>query len=114
MSTRFARFALTAVALAGLAGTTVATATPAQALSGPIQFLTAEPNDTAPTQLVAANEVAEPGLGPIIPLPVTIYRVVDGANQAVASGTGTVVYPCAGDSVNTYTAVGKTLTVPCG
>lgn len=113
-SHRHPRIAVTTAAVTVLAGAAIATASPAQALSGPVQSLAAEPNDTAPTQLIATNLVIEPGLGPIINFPVTIYRVVDGAQQAVASGTGNAVYQCAGAAVHTYTAVGKTLTVPCG
>ena len=66
------------------------------------------------TTLTAVAELSYFPLGPIIPLPVTISRVVNGTAQVVASGKGSVTYQCQGTAVNTYTAVGKTLTVPCG
>jgi hypothetical protein len=90
-------------------GGAVATAAPAYALGGPIQTF----NATA-TTLTAVNEISYWPLGPTVPLPVSISRVVNGSEQVVASGTGFVQYTCNGAVVNTYTAPGKELTVPCG
>lgn len=84
------------------------TAAPAHA-AGLIQSFSA----TA-TTLTAVNEMSYFPLGPIIPLPVSISRVVGGASQVVASGSGFVQYQCNGSATNTYTAVGRELRVPCG
>jgi hypothetical protein len=106
MPRRFHRYAVVAAGVALLAGVT---ATPAYALGGPIQTFTA----TA-TTLTAVNEYSYWPLGPTILFPVSISRVVDGSAQVVASGKGFVQYKCNGAAVNTYTALDKTLTVPCG
>ncbi|MEV6826634.1 hypothetical protein [Amycolatopsis sp. NPDC051102] len=82
---------------------------PAHAISGLIQNFAA----TA-TTLSAVNQLSNFPLGPIIPLPVSISRLVGGSEQVVASGVGFVQYQCDGAAINTYTAVGKELTVPCG
>ena len=109
MSRGIHRYVVTAAAVTALAGASVVTASPAQAISGPLQTFTA----TA-TELSAVNQLWYTPLGPIINFPVTISRVVDGSDVPVASGSGFVTYQCDGAAVNTYTAVGKTLTVPCG
>ena len=82
---------------------------PAQAVSGPIRSFTA----TA-TTLTAVNQYSYFPLGPIIPLAVSISRIVDGGTQVVASGKGVVRYQCDGAALNTYTANGMELTGPCG
>jgi hypothetical protein len=109
MSRRIQRPVLIAATVATLMGGAVATAAPAHALGGPIQSFTA----TA-TTLTAVNEISYWPLGPTVPLPVSISRVVGGTEQVVASGNGFVQYTCNGTAVNTYTAVGKELTVSCG
>jgi hypothetical protein len=105
----FPRYAVIAAAATLLTGGSVATATPADALSGPIQSFTA-----SATALTAVNKMSYFPLGPIIPLPVSISRLVDGSAQVVAGGTGVARYQCDGTAINTYIAVGKELTVPCG
>ncbi|MGW4059275.1 hypothetical protein ACWEGE_13390 [Amycolatopsis sp. NPDC004747] len=97
-----------AVIASGIALLTGATTAPAHA-AGVIRNFSA----TA-TTLTAVNEISYFPLGPIIPLPVSISRVVDGAPQVVASGQGFVQYQCNGTATNTYTAVDRELTVPCG
>ncbi|EOD70411.1 hypothetical protein H480_00962 [Amycolatopsis vancoresmycina DSM 44592] len=92
----------------GVALLTGATTVPAHA-AGVIQNFSA----TA-TTLNAVNEISYFPLGPIIPLPVSISRVVDGSPQVVASGKGFVQYQCNGTAVTTYTALDRQLTVPCG
>jgi hypothetical protein len=103
------RYALTAAAVVVLAGGAIATASPAQALDGPITTFTA-----TSTALTATDIDFLSPLGPVIPFPVSISRLVHGSAQVVASGRGSAVYQCDGSAVNTYTAVGKQLTVPCG
>lgn len=109
MPHRFPRYAVIAAAVALLTGGAVATATPAHAVAGPIQSFTA-----SATTLTAVNEYSYWPLGPIVPLPVSISRMVNGSAQVVASGKGSVRYQCDGTAINTYTAIGKELTVPCG
>ena len=109
MPHRFQRSTVIVVAVALLTGGAVAAATPAHALGGTIQTFTA----TA-TTLTAVNEISYWPLGPTILFPVSISRLVDGSEQVVASGKGFVQYQCNGTAVNTYTAVGKELTGPCG
>jgi hypothetical protein len=103
------RYAVITVAVAFLTGGAVATASPAQATVRLNQMFYA----IGPT-LTAVNEVWN-FPGPNIPLPVSISRLVDGSPQVVASSAwGRVNYQCNGTAINTYTAVGKELTVPCG
>jgi hypothetical protein len=109
MPNRFHRYAVLAAAVALLTGGGLATATPAHALGGVIQSFTA-----TSTTLTAVDKISNFPLGPIIPLPVSISRLVDGSAQVVASGVGSVQYQCNGTAINTYTAVGRELTVPCG
>lgn len=66
------------------------------------------------TTLTAVNRISNFPLGPVIPSPATIYRMVDGSPQVVADGLGFVQYQCNGTTINTYTAVGRELTVPRG
>ncbi|MFB9685640.1 hypothetical protein [Amycolatopsis plumensis] len=106
MTHRMSRYAVIAVGVLALSGAGVA---PAQAVSGPIQSFTFNG-----TTLTAVNQYSYFPLGPIIPLPVSISRVVDGTAQVVASGKGVVRYPCNGTAINTYTANGVQLSVPCG
>ncbi|MEV6872901.1 hypothetical protein [Amycolatopsis sp. NPDC051128] len=96
------------VAVAFLTGGAVATASPAQAADGLNQYFVA-----SATSLFAVNQIWN-FPGPSFPLPVSISRLVDGSPQVVASGRGSVSYQCNGTAINTYTAVGKELTVPCG
>lgn len=103
------RISVVAVAVALLTGGGVATAAPAHALGGPIQNFTA-----SATTLTAVNKISYFPLGPTILFPVSISRVVDGSEQVVASGKGFVQYQCNGTALNTYTAVGMQLSVPCG
>ncbi|MFF1608454.1 hypothetical protein ACFVYA_11790 [Amycolatopsis sp. NPDC058278] len=106
MTHRISRYAAIVVGVVALTGAGVA---PAHAVSGPIRSFTA----TA-TTLTAVNQYSYFPLGPIIPLPVSISRLVDGAAQVVASGKGVVQYQCDGTAINTYTANGVVLSVPCG
>jgi len=103
------RFIVTTAAVAVLSGSAVATAAPAHAAGGLVRYFTA-----SATTLTAVSYMSNFPLGPNIPLPVSISRVVDGSTQVVAGGNGTVQYQCNGTAINTYTAVGKELTVPCG
>ncbi|MEU4524913.1 hypothetical protein AB0F52_40105 [Amycolatopsis sp. NPDC024027] len=106
MTHRISRYAAIAVGVVALTGAGV---TPAHAVSGPIQSFT-----FTGTALTAVNEYSYFPLGPIIPLPVSISRLVDGSAQVVASGKGVVQYQCNGAAINTYTANGVVLSVPCG
>lgn len=106
MSHRMSRYAVIAVGVVSLTGAGVA---PAHAVSGPIQSFT-----FSGTTLTAVNEYSYFPLGPIIPLPVTILRLVDGGSQVVAGGKGVVQYQCSGTAMTTYTANGTQLSVPCG
>ncbi len=117
MSKTFNRYAVTAAAVAVMAGGAVATASPVQAVQAAgltIVNLVASPNAAAPTTLIAHDIVSAGPLGATFNFPVSISRLVDGSAQVVASGMGTATYQCNGSAVNTYTAVGKELTVPCG
>ncbi|MEV6610120.1 hypothetical protein [Kutzneria sp. NPDC051319] len=109
MSRRNHRYVLIAATVATVMSGAVATAAPAHALGGPIQTFTA-----TSTTLTAVNEISYWPLGPTVLFPVSISRLVNGVEQVVASGKGFVQYTCNGAAVNTYTAVGKELTVPCG
>jgi hypothetical protein len=106
MTHRISRYAAVAVGVLALTGAGVA---PAHAVSGPIRSFT-----FSGTTLTAVNQYSYFPLGPIIPLPVTISRLVDGGAQVVADGKGFVQYQCAGPAITTYTANGVELTVPCG
>lgn len=106
MSHNFRRYAAIAAGVALLTGVT---ATPAYALGGTTMTFTDHS-----TYLTAVDQISYWPLGPTILLPVSISRVVDGTEQVVASGKGFVEYQCNGTAINTYTAVGKELTVPCG
>jgi hypothetical protein len=108
MPHRISRFSAITSAVVLLTGGGVATAAPAHALGTPFRTFTAYT-----TELIAVNELST-FPGPWIPFPVSISRVVDGSAQVVASGVGSVTYRCNGTAVNTYTAVDKVLTVPCG
>lgn len=117
MSKPFHRYALTAATIALLAGGALVTAAPAQAVQPAgitIVNFVANPNATAPTTLDAHDIVSSGPLGATFNFPVSISRVVDGSTQVVASGMGFATYHCDGTAVNTYTAIGQTLTVPCG
>lgn len=105
----FFRISVIASAVVLMTGGGVATAAPGDTVNGQIVGFTA----TA-TTLTAVNRISNFPLGPIIPLPATIYRVVGGSPQVVADGVGFVQYQCDGTAINTYTAVGRELTVPCG
>jgi hypothetical protein len=109
MPHRFHRYPVIAAAVALLTTGALATAPTAHALGGTIQTFTA----TA-TTLTAVNEISYWPLGPTIMLPVSISRLVNGSAQVVASGKGFVQYQCNGTAINTYTAIDKELTVPCG
>ncbi len=100
------RYVAIAVGVVSLTGAGVS---PAYAVSGPIRSFT-----FSGTSLTAVNEYSYFPLGPIIPLPVSISRVVDGTAEVVASGRGVVQYQCNGAAITTYTANGAELTVPCG
>lgn len=106
MTHRISRYAAITVGVVALTGAGVA---PAHAVGGPIRSFTA----TA-TTLTAVNQYSYFPLGPIIPFPVSISRLVDGGAQVVADGKGFVQYRCTGAAINTYTANGVELTVPCG
>lgn len=108
MSRSFRRSAVIATMVALLAGGMVATATPAYAISGNVGFT------ATATELTAVDIISYWPLGPVIMFPVTISRAVDGTEQEVASGRGSANYECNGTAMNTYTAVGRRLTVPCG
>jgi hypothetical protein len=114
MAKTFNRYAVTAAAVAVLAGGAVTTASPAQAVGPTIVNLVASPNAAAPTTLIAHDIVSAGPLGATFNFPVSISRLIDGSAQVVASGKGTATYQCNGSAINTYTAVGKELTVPCG
>jgi hypothetical protein len=108
MSNSFRRSAVIAAMVALLTGGMVATATPAYAISSNVSFT------ATATELTAVDILSFWPLGPIIMFPVSISRVVDGTEQEVASGRGVARYQCNGTAVNTYTAIGQQLTVPCG
>ena len=109
MAHRLSRYAVAAAAVTALAGASVVTAAPAQAVNGSTVTFTFTSN-----RLVAVNELSYFPLGPTFLFPAPISRVVDGSAQVVASGSGMVTYQCQGTAINTYTAVGQELTVPCG
>ncbi|OXM61933.1 hypothetical protein CF165_36920 [Amycolatopsis vastitatis] len=98
-----------AAAVALLTGGSVAAAGPAHAINGQVRLFMA-----TSTELFARSGISNFPLGPFIPFPVSISRVVDGSAQVVASGVGTATYRCNGTAINTYTALDQELTVPCG
>lgn len=111
MSHGIQRCVTVAAAVAVVVGGSVTTVTAAPALGGYTITFTYEPKLS---ELVAVNELSYFPLGPTILFPVSISRVVNGAEQVVASGKGFLTYRCDGTEVTTYRAVGKELTVPCG